>query len=168
MTLQIFLLAKWPLSLFFPGEGREVKWKLLSCVWLLQPHGLYSSWNSPGQYTGVGSLSLLREIIFPTQWSNPGLLRCRWIFYQLSHQGSPRIPEWVAYPLSRGSSRPRNLTRVSCTAGGFLPAELPGNELVLFLWVLSECFTVWHGDGDKKVGWLHSLIRFLPPQNIFF
>ena len=24
----------------------------------LQPHGLYSSWNSPGQNTGVGSSSL--------------------------------------------------------------------------------------------------------------
>ena len=25
----------------------------------LQPHGLYSPWNSPGQNTGVGSCSLL-------------------------------------------------------------------------------------------------------------
>ena len=31
----------------------------------LQPHGLYSPWNSPGQNTGVGSLSLSRGI-FPT------------------------------------------------------------------------------------------------------
>ena len=35
------------------------------------PHGLYSSWNSPGQNTGVGSCSLLQGI-FPTQESNPG------------------------------------------------------------------------------------------------
>ena len=42
----------------------------------LQPHGLYSSWNSPGQDTGVGSLSLLQGI-FPTQESNPGLPHCR-------------------------------------------------------------------------------------------
>ena len=34
------------------------------------------------------------------------------ILYQLSHKGSPRILEWVAYPFSRGSSRPRN--RLSC------------------------------------------------------
>ena len=40
-------------------------------------------------------------------------------FYQLSHRGSPRILEWVVYPFSRGSSRPRNQTRVSCIAGGF-------------------------------------------------
>ena len=30
-----------------------------------------------------------------------------------------RVLEWVAMPLSRGSSRPRDQTRVSCTAGGF-------------------------------------------------
>ena len=41
----------------------------------LQPHGLYSPWNSPGQNTGGGSLSLLQGI-FPTQGSNPGLLHC--------------------------------------------------------------------------------------------
>ena len=27
--------------------------------------------------------------IFPTQGSNPGLLHCRWILFQLSHKGSP-------------------------------------------------------------------------------
>ena len=58
----------------------------------LRPHGLYSPWNSPGQNTGVGSLSLLQGI-FPTQGSNPGLLRCRWILYQLSHKGSPTQSE---------------------------------------------------------------------------
>ena len=42
--------------------------------------------------------------IFPTQGSNPGLLHCRWILYQLNHQGSPRVLEWVAYPFSSGSS----------------------------------------------------------------
>ena len=52
----------------------------------LQPHGLYSLWNSPGQNTGVGSLSLLQGI-FPTQESNQGLLRCRQILYQLSYKG---------------------------------------------------------------------------------
>ena len=49
----------------------------------LQPHGL---WNSLGQNIGVGSLSLLQEI-FLTKGSNPGLLHCQQIVYQLSHQG---------------------------------------------------------------------------------
>ena len=83
----------------------------------LRPHGLYGPWNSPGQKTGVGSLSLLQGI-FPTQGSNPGLLHCRQIVYHLSPQGSPRILEWVAYPVSSGSFGPRNQTGVSCTAGG--------------------------------------------------
>ena len=48
----------------------------------------YSLWNSPGQNTRVGSLSLL-QWIFPTQESNQGLLHCRQILYQLSSQGSP-------------------------------------------------------------------------------
>ena len=56
----------------------------------LRLHGLYGSWNSPGQNTGVGSLSLLRGI-FATQGSNTGLLHCRQILYQLSYLGSPRI-----------------------------------------------------------------------------
>ena len=34
----------------------------------LRLHTLHSRWNSPGQNTGVGSLSLLQEI-FPTQVS---------------------------------------------------------------------------------------------------
>ena len=46
----------------------------------LRHHGLYSPWNSPGQKTGMGSLSLLQGI-FPTQGSNLGLLRCRRILY---------------------------------------------------------------------------------------
>ena len=86
----------------------------------LQPHGLYSNspWNYPGQNTGVSRLPLLQGI-FPAQGSNPGLPHRRWILYQLSHRGSPRILERVAYPFSRGSSWCRNWTRVSCIAGGF-------------------------------------------------
>ena len=65
----------------------------------LQPQGLYSPWYSPGQNTGVGSLSLLQGI-FPTQGYNPGLLLCRWILYQLSHKGSLRVLEWAAITFS--------------------------------------------------------------------
>ena len=35
----------------------------------LQPHRLYSSWNSPGQNTGVCSLSLSRESFQPRDWT---------------------------------------------------------------------------------------------------
>ena len=52
----------------------------------LRPHGLYP-WTSPGQNTGMGSLSLLQGI-FPTQGLTPGLLHCGGNLYQLSHQES--------------------------------------------------------------------------------
>ena len=103
----LFLRAKWSES-----ESRSV---VSNSLW---PHGLYSLWNSPSQNTGVGSLSLLQGI-FPTQGSNPGISHCRWILYQLSHKGSPRIPKWVAYPFSSRSSQPRNQTGASCIAGRF-------------------------------------------------
>ena len=68
----------------------EVKWSESCSVMSdsLQPHGLYSPGNSPGQNTLVGSLSLLQGI-FPTQESNLGLLHCRRTLYQLSHKRSP-------------------------------------------------------------------------------
>ena len=81
-------------------------------------HGLDSPQNSPSQNIGVGSLSLLQGT-FPTQGSNPGLLHCGQILYQLSHKGSPRILEWVADPFSSRSSWSRNWTGVSFIAGGF-------------------------------------------------
>ena len=68
--------------------------------------------------TGVGCHAFLQGI-FPIQESNPALLHCRQILYHLSHQGNPWILEWVAYPFSRGSSWPRNQTRVSCITGRF-------------------------------------------------
>ena len=74
-------------------------WKLLSRVLLFAIHGLYSPWNSLGQNTGVGSLSLLQGIL-PTQGTSPGLPPGKQILYQLSHEASPRILEWVAYPFS--------------------------------------------------------------------
>ena len=54
----------------------------------LRPHRLYIPWNSLGQNTRVGSLSLLQGI-FPTQGLNPGLPHCGRILCQLSHKGSP-------------------------------------------------------------------------------
>ena len=92
--------------------------------WIYIVHGIlqdlleFSSKN-----TAVGSCSLLQGI-FPTQGSNPGLPHCRRILYQLSHKGSPRILEWVAYPFSSKSSWPRNQTRVFYIAGGFCSTKM--------------------------------------------
>ena len=64
----IFLTQRWNLG--FPSESESCSVVSDS----LQPLELYSLWNSPGQNTGVGSLSLLQGI-FPFQGSNPGLLQ---------------------------------------------------------------------------------------------
>ena len=93
----------------------KVKWK--SHPTLCDPKD-YTVHNSPGQNTGVGSRSLLQGI-FPIQGSNLGLPHCRQILNYLSHKGSPRIVEWVAYPFSSGSSRPRNWNGVSSITGRF-------------------------------------------------
>ena len=65
-----------------------LKWKLPSCVWLWDPMDYTVHGNSPGQTTGMGSLSFLQGIV-PTQGSNPGLPPCRQILYQLSYKGNP-------------------------------------------------------------------------------
>ena len=129
------ILLKYTAICIFPPysyilkSGSESRSVMSDSLW---PHGLHSSWNSPGQNTGVGSLFLLQGI-FPTQGSNPGLLHCRRILYQLSHQGSPRILEWVAYPFSRGSSQPRNRNGVSCIAGGFFTCWAMREALYIYL-----------------------------------
>ena len=91
-------------------------------------------------------LPCLLQGIFPTQGSNPGLLHCRWILYQLSSlkvkvaQLFPtlcdfmdytvhgilqaRILEWIAFPFSRRSSQPRDRTQVSHIAGGWILSQL--------------------------------------------
>ena len=92
--------------------------RLFATTWTVVRQAPLCPWNSPGENTGVGSLSLLQGI-FLTQESNRGLLHYRQILYQLSYKGNPRILEWVAYPFSSRSSQPRNQTGVSCIAGRF-------------------------------------------------
>ena len=82
------------------------------------PPGSFFQRDSPVKNTGVGCCFLLQGI-FPIQGSNQGLPHWRQTLYRLSHQGSPRILEWVVYPFFRGSSRPRNWTGISCISGRF-------------------------------------------------
>ena len=127
----------------------------------LWPHGLYSPWNSPGQDTGVGSLSLLQGI-FPTQESNPGPLHCRWILYQLSHKESPRILEWVAYPFYSGSFKPRNLTGVSCIASGFFT-----NWTIREALYIAQTFNIMFNHKyscNKYVSYTYAIFKFDPKQ----
>ena len=79
-------------------EWFKVKVKVTqSCLTFCNP--MECPWNFLGQNTGVGSLSLSQGI-FPTQGSNPGLLHCRQILYQLSHKGS--ATRFLFAPAGRG------------------------------------------------------------------
>ena len=117
----------------------------------LLPHGLYSPWNFLGQNTGMGSLSLLQGI-FPTQGLNSGLLHCRQILYQLSHKGSPRTLEWVAYPFSNSLPDPGIEPRSPALQAAYLPTELQlwlfevkvswaekGVSALVFSWKFTSC-----------------------------
>ena len=107
---------------------------------------------TPGQNTGVGSLSLLQGI-FPTQGSNPGLLHCRQILYQLNNKGSPRILECIAYHLSSGSSQPSNQTGISCNAGRFF-TNWAIREGLRYIWL-------------RKWTTHHNSVFFFPKYQLF-
>ena len=55
-----------------PAEPRKVQSRSVMSD-SLQLHGLYSPWNSPGQNTGVGSLSLFQQIYPGTEPRSPAL-----------------------------------------------------------------------------------------------
>ena len=105
---------------------RQGKWKVKvtqSCPTLCDPmgytvHGILQARILQWVAVPFSRGSSLFQGIFPTQGLNPGLLHCGWIFYQLSHKGSPRKLEWVAYAFFSRSSQPRNQTGI-CTARGF-------------------------------------------------
>ena len=86
----------------------------------LRPHGLHSPWNSPGQNTGVGSLSQ------PRDWTQ--VSRIAGGFFTSWATGKPKN----TYPFSRRSSQPRNQSGVSCIASRFFTN-----------WAIRETQTDW-------------------------
>ena len=121
------LATSFPSRIWFRGLQKESESGSVvsNSFW---PQGLYSPWDSPGQNPGVGSLSLLQGI-FPTEGSNPGLPHCRQILYQLSHQGSSRILEWVASPFSSELPDPGIEPGSPALQADSLPTERPGKPL---------------------------------------
>ena len=135
----------------------------------LWPYGLNSPWNCPDQNTGMGSFSLFQGT-FPTQRSNPGLPHFRLILYQLSHKGSPKILEWVAYPFSSVSARLSNWTRVFCIVGRSFtnwaireaPPPFLYNFMYLFTSVLGlHCCMDFSLVGESKGSSLAEVLWFL-------
>ena len=78
-------VPSWPWSAFYEPESQEKILAAQSCLTPRDPMSrLFSSWNSPGKSTGVGSCLLLQGI-FPPQESNLCLLHCRQTLHHLSH-----------------------------------------------------------------------------------
>ena len=105
------------------------------CFWLCghmdcRPPGFSVHGDSPGTNIGVGCHVLLQGI-FTSQGLNPGLPHCRQTLYQLSHQESPSILEWVAYLFSRGFSWPRNKPGVSHCRWILYQLSYPGNLMCI-------------------------------------
>jgi len=80
--------------------------------------------DSPGKNTGLGCHALLQGLLL-TQVSNPGLLHCRRILYQLSQQESPRILELPLIP-SSGDLPDQIKPESPALQVDSLPDELPG------------------------------------------
>ena len=68
------------------------------------------------------------------------------VFDFLQPQGilQARILEWLAFPFSRGSSWPRNQTRVSCIAGRFFTNWAIGEALSFSRWMFSSTLACSH------------------------
>ena len=117
---------------------RKWKQKSLSHVQLFAtPWPIQSMEFSRPKYWS--DLSLLQGIV-PSPGLNPGLPHCRWILCHLSHNGNPKIMEWVAYPFSSGYSWLRNQTGVSCLTGGFFTNwAIREARTWLSDWVIATC-----------------------------
>ena len=98
----------------------------------------------------------------PTLWD---LVDCSPPGFSIRGILQARILEWVAMTFSRGSSRPRDWTRISgdsCVAGRFFTAEPPGKPLFCLArenkapksWFHFYCFYVvmtWVGGRDEII-----------------
>ena len=175
-------------------------WSVAKSCLTLQPRGLQPSRPSvpgifPGKNTGVGCHVLLQGI-FPTQGSNPPLLRllhCRQVLYHwatsevkvaqswltlcdpMDHTVhgifQARILERVPFPFFKRYSQTRDWTRVSCIAGRFFESQRkPTNTGVGSLSLLQRLFLTHElNQGLLHCRWiLYQLSRLGSPLKIVF
>ena len=124
----------WP----FPSPGDLPNLAIKPRSPTLQVDSLPAEPQGKPKNTGVGSLSLLQGNL-----PNPGIeprspAHSGWILYQLSHKGSPRILEWIAYPFSRGSLDPRIKLGSPALQEDSLPTELSENVFISLGYMLKN------------------------------
>ena len=105
-------------------------------AWSAAVHGIAKSWIWLSDWIELGNQESPCEVDILVTQSHPTL----WDFMDCSPSGSSvygilqaRILEWVVISCSRGSSQPRDWTRVSCSEGRFFTfratREAPGKSL---------------------------------------
>ena len=111
----------------------------LSCFFKYFSNGIllsHKKWNCTVCRDLCCAESLSHVQLSATPWTAAGQAPLSMGILQAS------ILEWVAMPSSRGSSRPRNRTRVSCIAGGFFTSwatrDVDGPEDHCTEWSKSE------------------------------
>ena len=102
--------------------------------------------------TGIGCHALLQGI-FPTWELNLGLLHCRWILYQLSHQGSPL----------------GNMLLCKMYVHMHTPTYLGGGLVAKSCWILATSWTAAH-QAPQSIKFLRqkhwSGLPFRPPGDL--
>ena len=102
----------------------------LATLWTIVCQASLVHGDSPGKNSGVGCHAFLQRI-FLTQGKKPRSPTLQADNLPLSHQGSPRILEWIAYTFSRESSQLRTWTRIFCIAGRFFTNRAKGKLMGL-------------------------------------
>ena len=122
LSMEFFRQACWSRLSFptpgdFPDPGIEPE-SFVSSAYSLpfaptgKPHNGMGNWLVPT----VSSKHLIQREVKITQLC---LTLCDPMDYTVHGVLQVRILEWVAVPLSRESSQPRDRTQISCIAGGF-------------------------------------------------
>ena len=124
-----------------PTSPRYWPFPLLLCTGLLAGTAWIFYVLSPSSEVKVAQLC--PTLCEPMHYTIHGIL-------QLSHKGSPRILEWVAYPFFSWSSWPKNWTWISCIADGFLTNSVA--QLVKSLPAMQETWV-------QSLGWEDPLVK---------
>ena len=106
----------WPTPIFLPGKfhGQSFKWE--GAQYLGHLHAMVDSFtNIRPMLWHLWKVKVKVAQLYPTLW-DPMNYTVHGILQAI-------ILEWVTLPFSRGSSQPRNQTRVSCIAGGFFTSS---------------------------------------------